>query len=116
MRKVIAIVLMLMPLCVTALPQTQKPGDDQPVRISTELVQIDVVVADKQGRVVKGLGKDDFEVYENGKKQLGSFFEVVDAVRGARPRRKSAVVPEHAPFPEHTLSPQAPSESDIRRI
>src|SRR2546423_599796 len=58
MRKLIAITLLLMPLCVTALPQTPRPGDDQPVRISTELVQIDVVVTDKQllRRAIAALG------------------------------------------------------------
>src|SRR5947199_311959 len=57
MRKAIAIMLLLMPLCVTALPQTPRPGDDQPVRISTELVQIDVVTTDKEllRRAIAGL-------------------------------------------------------------
>ncbi|HJQ24720.1 MAG TPA: VWA domain-containing protein, partial [Blastocatellia bacterium] len=82
----------------------------QPVRISTELVQIDVVVTDKQGRVVKGLTKDDFELYENGKKQLVSFFEMVDAVKGGRAGQKPSVDPEHVP------SAQGPGETDIRRI
>ena len=79
MRRLMLIGLLFMALGGSVWPQTQKAGDDQPVRISTELVQIDVVVTDKTGRVVKGLGKDDFELYENGKKQLVSFFEFVDA-------------------------------------
>ena len=45
------------------------PTEDQVVRISTELIQIDVTVTDKNGTVVSGLGMDDFEVYENGEKQ-----------------------------------------------
>src|SRR5881227_512890 len=110
MRRLIMIGLLLMALCGSVWPQTQKTGEDQPVRISTELVQIDVVVTDKTGRVVKGLGKDDFELYENGKKQLVSFFELVDAVKGERPGRKPAAVPEHPP------SAQGPGEAAIRRI
>ena len=48
---------------------TQSPPEDQVVRISTDLIQIDVTVTDKDGKVVSGLGMDDFEVYENGEKQ-----------------------------------------------
>lgn len=45
------------------------PPEDQVVRISTDLIQIDVTVTDKDGHVVSGLGINDFEVYENGQKQ-----------------------------------------------
>lgn len=45
------------------------PPEDQVVRISTDLIQIDVTVTDKNGKVVNGLGAQDFEVYENGEKQ-----------------------------------------------
>jgi VWFA-related protein len=48
---------------------TPSPPEDQVVRISTDLIQIDVTVTDKNGKVVPGLGMDDFEVYENGEKQ-----------------------------------------------
>jgi len=39
------------------------------VKIDTELVNLNVVVTDRHGQRVRGLGKDDFEVYENGVKQ-----------------------------------------------
>ena len=45
------------------------PPEDQVVRISTDLIQIDVTVTDKNGKVVSGLTADDFEVFENGEKQ-----------------------------------------------
>src|SRR6187549_2855832 len=48
---------------------TPTPPEDQIVRISTDLIQIDVTVTDKNGKVVSGLGMDDFEVFENGVKQ-----------------------------------------------
>ena len=48
---------------------TATPPEDQIVRISTDLIQIDVTVTDKNGKVVPGLGMDDFEVFENGVKQ-----------------------------------------------
>ncbi|MGH9855898.1 MAG: VWA domain-containing protein, partial [Blastocatellia bacterium] len=39
------------------------------VKIDTELVNLNVVVTDRHGQRVRGLGKDDFEVYEDGVKQ-----------------------------------------------
>ena len=53
----------------------QKPSatppveDDDVVRISTTLIQIDVVVTDKKGNQVTDLKPEDIEIYENGKKQ-----------------------------------------------
>ena len=46
--------------------QTQKP----PVfRATTNIIQTDVTVLDRDGRPVKGLTIDDFELYEDGEKQ-----------------------------------------------
>ena len=61
-----------------ALAQSQtKPADqDEPVRLRTELVQVQVVVTDKQGRVIEGLKKDDFELLEQGRRQEVSFFSL----------------------------------------
>lgn len=49
-------------------PSATPPGDDV-VKISTTLIQVDVTVTDKNGNVVRDLTPEDFEVYENGKKQ-----------------------------------------------
>jgi len=44
--------------------------------IEVSIVNIDTVVTDKHGNRVRGLGKDDFEVYENGVRQpLTNFAE-----------------------------------------
>lgn len=76
---------MFVSLTGTAYTQdsTQPKSDDKPIRISTELIQLDVVVTDKNGKVVTGLTKDDFELSESGKKQSISFFEFIEsAIRG----------------------------------
>src|SRR5215213_6901523 len=49
-------------------PKTQDE-DATVVKISTELIQLDVSVTDKDGKTVPGLTVDDFEVFENGEKQ-----------------------------------------------
>ena len=52
-----------------------KPVDqDEAVRLRTELVQVQVVITDKQGRVVESLKKEDFELLEQGRPQEVSFF------------------------------------------
>ncbi|HEY0050523.1 MAG TPA: VWA domain-containing protein [Pyrinomonadaceae bacterium] len=48
---------------------TAPPIDDDVVKISTTLIQIDVSVTDKSGKIVSDLKPEDFEIYENGKKQ-----------------------------------------------
>jgi VWFA-related protein len=56
-------------------PKTQ----DDVIRVSTELVQTDVTVLDKQGRFVDGLDREKFELKINGKEQPIVFFERVIA-------------------------------------
>jgi VWFA-related protein len=57
-------------------PGTQQ---DEVLRISTDLVQTDVVVLDKQGSVVKDLQRDQFELLVDGQPQPITFFENVEA-------------------------------------
>ncbi|MDX2034062.1 MAG: VWA domain-containing protein [Blastocatellia bacterium] len=64
--------------------KAQKPADETAVRIETELVQIDIVVADKQGKLVRDLRREDFELYEDGKKQEITHFAQGSAARPAR--------------------------------
>ncbi len=55
-------------------PQSQVPRFQAEIR----LVEVDVVVTDAAGRVVRGLTKDDFEVYEAGHLRPVSAFTFVD--------------------------------------
>jgi len=52
----------------TPTPTPQEESDEDVVRITTNLVQFDAVVTDKQGRPVTDLRPEDFEVYANGRK------------------------------------------------
>ena len=71
--------------------QPQKPADDQDevVKITTNLVQVDAVVT-KDGKVVTNLTADDFEIYEDGKKQDITSFAFISNVSGATPQPVAA--------------------------
>jgi hypothetical protein len=61
-------------LFVSSLPaQNVKPtpvnNEDDVVKITTKLVQIDAVVTDKDGNQIKDLSIDDFELLQDGKPQ-----------------------------------------------
>ncbi|MCA1557559.1 MAG: VWA domain-containing protein, partial [Acidobacteria bacterium] len=56
-------------------PPVEQEQTDDVVRITTELVQTDVSVFDKQGRFVDGLKKEDFELRVDGKPVEVNFFE-----------------------------------------
>jgi len=53
-------------------PAAPVPEGDQPTHISVEAVAVSMAysVTDKKGRFVTGLGKDDFEILENGRPQV----------------------------------------------
>ena len=79
-------VCVLLPALAQTKPATttqpQKPADDKDddvVRITTNLVQIDVSVT-KDGKVVPNLTADDFEIYEDGRKQAITSFAFVSNV------------------------------------
>lgn len=52
--------------------------------IEVSIVNVDVVVTDKQGNRVRGLTKNDFEILENGKKQPISNFAAYSSGAGAK--------------------------------
>ncbi|HEX5703712.1 MAG TPA: VWA domain-containing protein [Pyrinomonadaceae bacterium] len=60
----------------------QSEDDDEVVRITTNLVQIDAVVT-KDNKLVTGLTEDDFEVLEDGKPQFIKSFSFVSMVKPA---------------------------------
>ena len=68
---------------------TPHPENDV-VKITTNLVQIDVTVKDKNGKVVKDLKPNEIEVYENGKKQDVTNFSFISNARETVATEKNA--------------------------
>lgn len=83
LRKGFAVLFCLSALFLTAHAQQSKPAlqeqTDETIRISTELVQTDVTVFDKQGRFVEGLKPEQFQLFVDGRLQTISFFERIAA-------------------------------------
>ena len=81
MKKIILAPLLIFIFASFLAAQTPSPtppaADDDVVKISTNLIQLDVTVTDSKGNPVIGLKPEDFEVYENGKKQKITNFSFV---------------------------------------
>ena len=113
MFKVFFLALFVLSLAFSAAAQqpSATPPDDQVVRISTNLIQIDVTVTDKNGKVVTGLTADDFEIFENGERQRMSNFSFVS--RTASGAVLEAAKTGDAKLPPGT-SPQLHTSAGVR--
>jgi VWFA-related protein len=103
-RRLFAVVLVLANSASFAAPQ-QTLTESIEVRIAN----IDVVVRDKAGNPVTGLTKDDFEIFEDGKKQpITNLYEV---------RRNVDIVTAQPAHPDETpTTPAAPVEQRPRKL
>jgi VWFA-related protein len=85
-------------LPVAGQSQTAKPTDDKDdvVKITTNLVQVDAVVT-KDGKHVTNLKPEDFEIYEDGRRQEITSFAFISNVtsreRSVAPDKTGADVP-----------------------
>jgi VWFA-related protein len=72
-----ALVLALCALASAQQQQQQPPvsDDDEIITVESNLVRLNVGVADRQGRPVINLGRQDFTVYEDGVRQTIQSFE-----------------------------------------
>ena len=75
----------------TPTPTPQKPSNDQDevVKITTNLVQVDAVVT-KDGKMVTNLTANDFEIYEDGKQQAITSFAFISNVPNKSPAQPIA--------------------------
>ena len=86
--------------------------DPDSIKISTTLIQIDVTVTDKDGNIVKDLKPEDFEVYENGKKQPITNFSFISINKQGEKINPSPVKPDKNAIP---IPPVKLKEEQVRR-
>jgi VWFA-related protein len=91
-------------------PQPSPPPPDV-LRVTTELVQSEVMVFDKQGHFVTGLQREQFELTVDGKPQPISLFEEVRAGTAKERVQLSSVIDSRI-----LLRPTSPIESQGRTI
>jgi VWFA-related protein len=125
MKKALTLLLSAWILCAGGAAQTSTPvqgkqqqpqlEEEEVVRITSELVQTDVVVTDKDERPVSDLKLSDFEVYENGRKQDVKFMEYVSV--DAPPRTEGAASGVTiAGKPVESDLPHDVSAHEVRRV
>jgi VWFA-related protein len=91
----------------------QASRDDDVVKITTNLVQVDPVITDKDGKVVTDLRSDEVEIFEDGKPQKITHFSFVPLESSERPTDNVAIRPvdkNAPPVPSPRLRPE-----DVRR-
>jgi VWFA-related protein len=121
MKKLLTFVLTATFTFVTVMGQTpqnpQKPREevapDDVVRITANLVQTDVVVTDKNDQIVPNLKLEDFELFENGKRQELHFTEFVSA---EGPRAEDLKTSGAVPAGVDTSLARNLTANDVKRV
>jgi len=111
--------LALSPLAAQTPSNPQKPPQqvtpEDVLRISSELVQTDVVVTDKNDQIVPDLKLEDFELYEKGRKQNLQFMEFVNNdLKAPQPTEALSGSAKIAPGVD-TSTPRELTARDVRR-
>lgn len=102
----------------TVLPPTLFPTpapstgvENDVVKITTTLVQLDVTVTDKSGRAITDIRPEEIEIYENGEKQDLSHFTFISVARKqAAETEKKKEDKTAVPVPPRSLKP-----AEVRR-
>src|SRR5258708_32023643 len=70
-----ALFLSFMPVPAQQKKETSKSADDDVIKVTSNLVSLDVIVKDKKGKAINDLKAEDFTVSENGVPQKIDFFD-----------------------------------------
>ncbi|HEY8205276.1 MAG TPA: VWA domain-containing protein, partial [Pyrinomonadaceae bacterium] len=92
--------------------QQQQPETEDVVRITTNLVQVDAVVTDKDGKIVTDLKPEEVEIFEDGRQQKITHFSynVTETAEPAKETKSTPADKNAPPVPPSRLRPE-----DIRR-
>src|SRR6266404_5739039 len=121
MKRIVTLLLSASVAMSAVLAQTprtpQKPqqeiAPEDVVRITTNLVQTDAVVTDKSDQIIKDLKLEDFELYDNGKKQDIKFLEFVGVDTAKRIEGTPPSLPRGA---EAEVPSAGVSAADLKRV
>ena len=88
--------------------QQTRQDDDDVVRITTNLVQVDAVVTDKSGKLVTDLKPEEFEIYEDSREQKISSFSFVSTENETTAQPPQPVAEKISPAPVDKNAPPVP--------
>ena len=106
MRYLSATILLLFATLLAATQSpTPTPKDDDVVKITTNLIQLDVSITDAKGKPISDIRRDEIEIYENGEKQK---ITGLSFVSGAKPtvEKATAAAKDAVPVPVANLRPE----------
>jgi VWFA-related protein len=95
----------------TAPPPAERASINPIFRTTARLVQVDVVVTDKQGRPIPGLKESDFTVLQDGKPQKIRVFEPHTGNEAAEASRSANAAPRLPPDTYSNHPNAAPADS-----
>jgi VWFA-related protein len=94
-------------------PEIQKPDESDVVRITTNLVQVDAVITDKNGKIVTDLKPEELQIFEDGRQQKITHFSynLTEPDKTAPAEKKATAEDKNTPaLPPRRLRPE-----DVRR-
>jgi VWFA-related protein len=94
-------------LAIPLLAQETPPLEPFTEAIDVKVVNVEVYVTDREGRRVQGLGREDFELFEDGQRvEIANFAEVSESAR-------SSPAPVEASVPQAPEAEPAPATAPI---
>lgn len=112
--RTLSAVLLAAPLLAQQAPPPAAPSFGETIEV--RVINVDVMVTDKSGKPVSGLTKDDFELYENGKKlEISNFAEVTGTTQTATMARTAqpSAAPQAAPATPQAEGPDVRSRKVV---
>src|SRR5439155_25284981 len=95
----------------TATQQPPPVSNEDVVRITTNLVQVDAIVTDKDGKPVTDLKPEEIQIFEDGKRQKITHLSFFTGPRETTPPPKIVGTDKSAPAPSTTRL----KREDVRR-
>src|SRR5438874_8040293 len=110
-RQSMLVTIMLCVLVVLAQSQEKKEtkksaDDDDVIKVTSNLVSLDVIVKDKKGKAITDLKPEDFTVYENGVPQKIEFFDSTLTTGSEAGQPTATIVPPQPKPPTATGFPR----------
>src|SRR5260370_14831215 len=100
--------------------QTPAPKDTAPaspvLKVTTHLVQVNVVVHGKKNEAVDDLKKEDFKIYDNGQLQQIATFSLESARLAEEKLQKAAALPQNTFTNRVELPPKSANNVTVRLL